>query len=62
LNSHEQNCPLAPQASVSTNSTTPALACSFIIQERDADVKFLFSEDAVSIWWVMPSLNWIRHS
>jgi len=38
------------------------LAYSFIIQERDADVKFLFSEDAVSIWWVMPSLNWIRHS
>jgi hypothetical protein len=39
------NCPLAPQASVSTNSTTPALAYSFIIQERDADVKLLFSEN-----------------
>ncbi len=42
MNSHERSCPLAPQASVSTNSTTPALACSFIIQERAADVKLLF--------------------
>ncbi len=31
LNSHRQICLLAPQASVSTNSTTPALAYDVII-------------------------------